>query len=90
MPVSKHRRKGKLRPRVQALPSPSWRRPLLPEAQAELDAELAIDEQNTVLILAWLKEVYGGESWPDWQYELAHEELAAQGKLLPVPGRSPL
>ena len=87
MPVSKHRRHGKQRPRPPGAAPPSWLPPLTPEEQAERDAEVAIGERNTELVYARLETMFGGSAWSDEQYGLARDELEAEGALVAVPGR---
>jgi hypothetical protein len=59
MPTSKHRRKGKLRPRGKASNSFPPRAVTDPEYDWQQDAEL----------IARLRKMYGGNGWRDWTDE---------------------
>jgi hypothetical protein len=82
MPTSKHRRKGKLRPRDRAGEVDNSFPPR-PVTDPEDD-----DPEDDALLMARLRKMYGGNDWRDWTdaqidaaiVELSYEQVDARIK----------
>jgi hypothetical protein len=74
MPTSKHRRKGKTRPRgnIKTL--------VFPRLTLEEDPEILRKDQ---LIQGHLRALHGDREWTDDEWDQATEQLAAEGKIRP-------
>jgi hypothetical protein len=74
MPITKHRRKGKIRPRgnIKAL---VFTRPTFEE-----DPETLREDQ---LIQDRLRQMHGEREWSDEEWNEATEQLVAEGKVRP-------
>jgi hypothetical protein len=74
MPTTKHRRKGKIRPRgnIKTL--------VFPRLTFEEDPEVLEEDR---LIQERLHELHGVREWSDYEWEEATEQLIAEGKVRP-------
>jgi hypothetical protein len=74
MPTTKHRRKGKIRPRgnIKTL--------VFPRLTLEEDPEVLKEDQ---LIQERLRELHGEREWTDDEWDEATEQLVAEGKIRP-------
>jgi hypothetical protein len=74
MSTTKHRRKGKIRPRgnIKTL--------VFPRLTFEEDPETLQEDR---LIQDRLRELHGEREWSDYEWEEATEQLVAEGKVRP-------
>ena len=74
MPLTKHRRKGKVRPRG------TIKTRVVPRFAFEEDPETLREDQ---LIQDRLRQLHGEREWADNEWDEATEQLVAEGKVRP-------
>jgi hypothetical protein len=72
MPISKHRRKGKVRPRGN-MKTLVFTRPIIEEDPETLREDQLIQER--------LRQLHGEREWSDQEWDEATEQLVAEGKI---------
>ena len=72
MPITKHRRRGKVRPRgnIKTL--------VFPRPTFEEDPETLLEDQ---LIQDRLRQLHGDREWSNYEWTDATEQLVAEGKI---------
>ena len=86
MPTSKHRRKGKARPRGKIAEfQPPTPPPPSPEELAEMAKEEERDRETEKPVCARLREIHGTDrEWTDTEYDEARGQLEGEGIISPV------